>query len=232
MKQKRSRETGQPDRGEATREKLVVVALDLFGRYGFDGTSTRMLRDAAGVNLQAIPYYFGGKEGLYLATADYLGARINAHVSHLRQRVRSRLEERDRAGERPTRDEARGFLTEILQTMAALFVSKESEPWARFLIREQMEPTAAFDRVYGDVMRPMLEVGTRLVGVLLDEDPASEHVRLRTISLLGSLLVFRMAHASAMAHLGWSSVGGRELETIRTLTRELVAAIGTQGEGQ
>lgn len=57
------------NRGDVTREKLLSASVDVFGRYGFDGATTRMLADAAGVNLQAIPYYFGGKEGLYIATA-------------------------------------------------------------------------------------------------------------------------------------------------------------------
>lgn len=232
MKKEENRPKRQSDRGEIAREKLILVALDMFGRYGFDGASTRMLRDAAGVNLQAIPYYFGGKEGLYLATAEYLGAQINSHVADLRVRVRARLEELAAAGQPLSPDEARRFLTEILQRMSALFVSRESEPWARFLIREQMEPTEAFHKIYGDVMKPMLEVGTRLMGVLLGEDPASEHVRLRTISLLGSLMVFRMAHAAAMTQLGWGAVGVREVETIQNLAHELVAGVHPAGARQ
>lgn len=215
----------QSARGEIAREKLIVVALDLFGRYGFEGTSTRMLRDAAGVNLQAILYYFGSKEGLYIATAEYLGGEINSHVSGLRTKVRGRLQELAAAGQSLSREEARAFLTEILQKMATLFVSKESEPWARFLIREQMEPTEAFNRVYTAVMKPMLEAGIQLISALLDEDPLSEHVRLRMISLFGSVLVYRTAHASAMLQLEWSSIGASEVKTIQNLAEELVAAI-------
>lgn len=215
----------QSNRGEVAREKLLVVALDLFGRYGFDGTSTRMLRDAAGVNLQAIPYYFESKEGLYIATAEYLGGRINSHVSDLRAKVRGRLEEVAIAGQALSRNEAKEFLTEILQVMAALFVSKESEPWARFLIREQMEPTEAFHVVYAAVMKPMFEVGSRLVSVLLEEDATSDHVKLRTISLFGSLLIFRVAHAAAMTLLDWRTVGTNEVRTIQDLTEELVEAV-------
>ena len=51
----------------------------------------------------------------------------------------------DAAGEPLGEAEARLFLTEIVETMVALFVSKKSESWARFIIREQMEPTEAFD---------------------------------------------------------------------------------------
>ena len=39
-------------RGDLTREKLLTASIDVFGRYGFDGATTRMLTDAAGVNQQ------------------------------------------------------------------------------------------------------------------------------------------------------------------------------------
>ncbi|MBB2974410.1 CerR family C-terminal domain-containing protein [Mesorhizobium sp. RMAD-H1] len=217
------------DRGDATREKLLTTSIDVFGRYGFDGATTRMLSEAAGVNQQAIPYYFGGKEGLYIAAAEHIGSAISAHVSTLRERTRSRLAQADGIGVPIGQDEARGLLTEILQTIAALFVSRESEPWARFLIREQMEPTEAFKRVYGGVMKPMLEIVGRLVAVLLDEEPGSQHVRLRTLSLLGSVMVFRVAHAAVLAQLEWKSIGPEELAIVRGLARELVAAISPEG---
>lgn len=214
------------NRGDVTRKKLLSASVDVFGRYGFDGATTRMLADAAGVNLQAIPYYFGGKEGLYIATAEYIGAAISAHISGLRDRARETLSAR---GGRIGRDEARLLLGEILETMAALFVSREAESWARFLIREQMEPTEAFARVYGGVMKPMLEVLGRLVAILLGEEPDTQHVRMRTLALLGGVMVFRMANAAARAQLGWKTIGPREVETVRGLARELVASLEREG---
>ena len=49
-------------RGEDTRQRLIEAALKIFGESGFEGASTRMLADAAGANLAAIPYHFGSKE--------------------------------------------------------------------------------------------------------------------------------------------------------------------------
>jgi len=214
-----------PSRRDATREKLLAAALDVFGRYGFDGASTRRLADAAGVNLQAIPYYFSGKEGLYIATADYLTELISNHVGDTRQRVGARIVALDTAGEPMSSAEARAFLTEIAQTMIALFVSKKSESWARFIIREQMEPTEAFTRVYQGIMRPMIEIARRLIGAILDDDPASEHVRLRAFAFIGSILVFRMAHAAVLAQMEWETAGPQEVATLRHLAAELVAAL-------
>mgnify|MGYP000935189075 CR=1 FL=1 len=54
--------------GEATRERLLRSALQLFARQGFAKTSTRELAEAAGANIAAIRYHFGDKAGLYRAT--------------------------------------------------------------------------------------------------------------------------------------------------------------------
>lgn len=53
--------------GEQSRERLLHAALRLFAQQGFAKTSTREIAEAAGVNLAAISYYFGDKQGLYRA---------------------------------------------------------------------------------------------------------------------------------------------------------------------
>ena len=45
--------------------KILQVAEKLFAEHGFEGTSTRALAAAAGVNLAMISYYFGSKEELF-----------------------------------------------------------------------------------------------------------------------------------------------------------------------
>ncbi|MDO5652876.1 MAG: CerR family C-terminal domain-containing protein [Brachymonas sp.] len=53
--------------GQAARARLLAEALRLFAEQGFARTSTRAIAQAAGVNISAISYYFGDKEGLYRA---------------------------------------------------------------------------------------------------------------------------------------------------------------------
>jgi AcrR family transcriptional regulator len=116
------------ERGDQTREKLLIAAIDVFGRVGFDAATTRMLSDGAGANQQAIAYYFGSKEGLYLATAASIADGINDHIAPLRSLVFARVEAA-RSGTAPlSTDEARRLLCKIIQRMAALFASSRSEP--------------------------------------------------------------------------------------------------------
>ena len=213
------------ERGDQTREKLLIAAIDVFGRVGFDAATTRMLSEGAGANQQAIAYYFGSKEGLYLATAASIADGINDHIAPLRSLVFARVEAA-RSGTAPlSTDEARRLLCKIIQRMAALFASSRSEPWALFIIREQSQPTAAFRQLYDGVMGPLLQICHHLVGILLDEDPASQHVRLRTVSLVGSVLVFRMANAAVLSTLDWEAIDDKGLAAIEALAVELVASI-------
>ncbi|HEY4205662.1 MAG TPA: TetR family transcriptional regulator [Puia sp.] len=53
------------------REHILVVAEQLFGENGFDGTSVRDIAHKAGVNLAMISYYFGSKEKLLEALIEY-----------------------------------------------------------------------------------------------------------------------------------------------------------------
>jgi AcrR family transcriptional regulator len=53
--------------GQQARLRLLDAGLALFANKGFAETSTRELAQAAQVNVAAISYYFGDKEGLYRA---------------------------------------------------------------------------------------------------------------------------------------------------------------------
>jgi TetR/AcrR family transcriptional regulator, regulator of cefoperazone and chloramphenicol sensitivity len=53
--------------GEASRQKLLHTAVKLFAENGYGSTSIRQIAAAARMNVAAIAYYFGDKEGLYRA---------------------------------------------------------------------------------------------------------------------------------------------------------------------
>ena len=61
-----------PDSPGDTRQRLLQAALKAFGQHDYEAVSTRQIVEAAGANIAAISYHFGGKRALYLATAEYL----------------------------------------------------------------------------------------------------------------------------------------------------------------
>ena len=56
---------GQETQKEDVRNRILDVAETLFCERGFEGVSVRELTAAAGCNLAAVNYYFGGKDKLY-----------------------------------------------------------------------------------------------------------------------------------------------------------------------
>lgn len=67
-----------PDAPEdGSRQKILAVATRLFSNHGVHATSVRQIANEAAVNLSLISYYFGGKEGLYLAI-------LEAHAMEIR----------------------------------------------------------------------------------------------------------------------------------------------------
>jgi hypothetical protein len=122
-------------------------------------------------------------------------------------------------------NEARAILTVLGETMLTLFADDESAVWVRYMVREQAEPTEAYDRIYTGFMQPMLAAVRHLVGILLELDANCERVRLRTLSLVGSLIVYRVGRATILREMGWSAVGLDEVAAIRGIAAELVASI-------
>jgi len=55
------------ERGTQARAALIREGLKIFSEKGYSEASTREIARAAGVNVAAIHYYFGDKEGLYRA---------------------------------------------------------------------------------------------------------------------------------------------------------------------
>ena len=70
-------------KGEQAKKQLIAAALAQFGEYGMNAT-TREIAAQAGQNIAAITYYFGSKDDLYLACAqwiaDFIGTQFHPHV--------------------------------------------------------------------------------------------------------------------------------------------------------
>jgi TetR/AcrR family transcriptional regulator len=60
-------------KGKKSRQRILKVAIRLFARKGFSGTSVDEIVEKAGVNKRMVYHYFGNKEKLYQAvlTTEY-----------------------------------------------------------------------------------------------------------------------------------------------------------------
>ncbi|MFC4058895.1 TetR/AcrR family transcriptional regulator [Planomonospora corallina] len=57
-----------PDGGQP--ETILRAATRLFAALGYDGTSTRQIAEAVGLNIATVNYHVGGKRELYLAVME------------------------------------------------------------------------------------------------------------------------------------------------------------------
>lgn len=64
------------DRHKPKQAAILCAAADLFVQHGYDGTSTEMIAEAAGVSRQTIYNQFENKEALFRAIATELVAEI------------------------------------------------------------------------------------------------------------------------------------------------------------
>jgi len=74
------------------RKKLLRAASELFAEKGYDAVSTRDLCARAEVNVAAISYYFGGKEGLYLEVFQIYARRIGEKITQLVKEHEGRIQ--------------------------------------------------------------------------------------------------------------------------------------------
>jgi AcrR family transcriptional regulator len=69
------------ERGQATRAHLVEVATSLFAARGYDGTSIEAVLADAGVSRGSLYHHFPGKDALFWAVLEAVGARISGPVA-------------------------------------------------------------------------------------------------------------------------------------------------------
>lgn len=166
--------------------RLVEAGIEQFAQHGFDGASTRDIAAATGTAMSSITYHFGGKQGLYLACADYIAYQIGAvHAAGL-------VAIRTRPPQEP--EQARAAMLDLLENFARLMLAPRSETWSQFIVREQQRPTEAFERLYHGIMSPVLET---VLGLMAIARPSLDETRRRTLvlNIVGMALVLRLGRA-------------------------------------
>jgi AcrR family transcriptional regulator len=208
-------------RSTQTREALLAAACEVFGRDGFHAASTRAIAEAAGVNQALIAYHFGGKEGLYLAVFENITQTMNEHIGPVHTRIKGEIDSLD-GSTAEGRRACLAFIDQLLGGAIAMFSQPAALNWTRMVMREQQDPSDAFDIFYGGIYREMLASFTQLMARLTGQPADAEGTRIQALNVMGQLMMFMVGRATAMRHLGWAEVGPQELSAVR---REIRAAL-------
>jgi AcrR family transcriptional regulator len=210
----KQKKTSVPDRSGDTRERLLRAALEEFGTHGYEGVSTRQLANHAGVNLAAIPYHFGGKEGIYLAVAEQIVASVGGAMRSRTGAIQDEL----RDGRPLSQKRLLEHLHSLLGGLARVLLgSPDAHLWAGIILREQMRPTRAFDILYSNVMEQIHRTLTRIIARLLDKPDDDPDCILRAHTVIGEVVMFRAAREAIMRRMDWDGYTPERVEHITQL---------------
>ena len=217
-----ARESGYR-KGDATRQRILAVALRAFGDASYKEATTRRIAEAAGVSLPTLQYHFGDKEGLYRACAEAIVDRFRRHTQS------AAAASADAMSQDGTAETARLHLKAVIGALAAFLVgSRDAEGWAQFVARELRDPGPAFEVLYDNLWRPGILTTARLIARILgvpEDEPAA---RIRALLLLSSLLAFQSGRSIALRTMRWSTIGSAELAMVLSGLDAEIDAIGRE----
>jgi AcrR family transcriptional regulator len=157
---------------ESTRARLIEAAGRLFAERGFKGTSVREVCGRAKVNLSAVDYHFGGKEGLYREICAYVLERA---------REGTPLD-----GGLGTDADAQVRLLTFVQSYLARICNAERPSWEHHLIhREMMNPSDIGQEMIASTLRQEMDMLKEIIRKLMAERMADDRIELCVLSIIG-----------------------------------------------
>jgi AcrR family transcriptional regulator len=181
------------------REWLPHAAGLLHAERGLDAVSTRELTSAAGANLAAFAYYFGGKDGLEQAVIahviDCSRERMGPIFARLGEEMAAAGEDRRRLARATA-----AFVGDYLH--ASLPIGPEN--WVLTVVMRAMsERSDAHDRLYEALFAPMLGTMHALAAAATGRDRDDLETRILATATFGEMWTFRHNRAVLPRDLGW-----------------------------
>ena len=133
-----------------TRMALMLAAGELFAKFGYDAVSTRVIAEAAKVNLGGIHYHFGSKEKLYVE-AFLLSTKSGDRTS-----LGSVADEHPHLKKTPE-GQAEVIRITMRKIFKVFFAADKPEWQQRLLLREITDPSSARHILIQEIFKPSLE---------------------------------------------------------------------------
>ncbi len=162
-----------------TQHRILEAAGDVFAETGFRDATVRKICKRAGVNLAAVCYHFGDKEGLYFEVLRYW------HDVSMKKYPIDPAADEELPPEQRLRNFIRLFLLRILDDGKPAWFEK-------LFARELMEPTAAFDRLLHEIVRPFYGVLESIIEEIIGKQADEETVHLCCESIISQCLRYKV----------------------------------------
>jgi AcrR family transcriptional regulator len=207
--------------GDDTRNRILEVSARTFAQRGIENVSLREITRLACVNVAAINYHFGGKEGLAEAIFDDLAPRVNA----------TRLAELNSILQRATARSCAPTLADIVRSFMRPYLSEHPSDGggllAQLVFRHRLSPTPATHDIISRHFDPMAH---RYIAAFALACPgaSADELSWRYFFMGGAVLLAASERTKGrrMASLTSGRVDGKNAaEAIEALTRFLVGAI-------
>ncbi len=180
-----------------------------------------MLADQAQVNLAAITYYFGGKEGLYRAVADHIVQKVGELLGPKLTKAKEALKK-----DTLSKEESFNLFGELLDFFITGFLGRpETDKWLSIIVREQLCPTEAFDILYQGFMGPLQETLFNLVERIIGPTRDDLEVKLRVFAIMGQILIFHTSPSSIKRTLNWEAYRAENIDVIRRIISDNLSRI-------
>lgn len=167
---------------DQTRERILDEAERLFADLGYAAVTVRQITQAAQTNVAAVNYHFGGKENLYLEV-------FRQRWLPRARRIRARLEPLE-AREGCTAEEVVRAIAEAL--FLGFSDQEERMRHSMLIMREVTKPSAAFEVVAAEAVRPFLALVRRLLAKCLPTVD-DQRLSLYCLSIFFQVLHFNFA---------------------------------------
>jgi TetR/AcrR family transcriptional regulator, regulator of cefoperazone and chloramphenicol sensitivity len=164
-----------------TRLRLLQAAGEVFAEQGFRKATIRDICSRADANIAAVNYHFGDKEKLYASVLQHwLGEALKKYPPD---------------GNLPPTAPAPERLGAFIRSWLFRMLGEGTPAWhGKLMAREMSEPTAGFELLMSESVRPMAQRLSGLVAELLGPDASETTVRDCALSVAGQCCFYRHAH--------------------------------------
>lgn len=198
-----------PDEPDA-HERILEAAQEIFAEHGFKAATVRQICEAAGANIAAVNYYFGGKENLYVEAVK------RAHT------CTGRMDEVPIPADLPPVEKLRAFVRAMVTQMHA----PVSPSAMKLMMREMSDPGKAAHVVVTEFIQPAAFALRAILRELLPH--LDEQRRLMTgFSVIGQCLFYRQNLPVAEMIFGKDEVSALDSAAVADhVVRFTLAALG------
>lgn len=162
-----------------TKEKLLLAAVHEFAENGFYATTVRNIVDRAGVkNLNAIVYYYGGKEGLYKEVLDFMFSEAEKFKEEECEQDFSSMNAEDR-------------LASVIRFLCKAYHSVDTQldrDLYNIFVKEAGNPTPFFDEMVERHLRPVKDLLCSLLREYLGPDVPQKVIEYCEYSISSQIL--------------------------------------------